>query len=159
MTSPAAKKPTSNPILLATLKWGGLVSVGMIVLGALIGFLVAGDDGMWSALAGVLISAVFLAITAASILFANRWYGDPLYVPVFFGIVLGGWIVKFIIFIVLMLVLREQPWVHPTIFFLAVVAGVLGGLVVDVLVMLKMRLPYVSDVTLPGEEDTPASDS
>lgn len=141
----------STPILSATLRWGGLLTGGLAVLGAVIGFLVGGADGSWSALAGVLTAAVFLAITAISILIANRWFGDPLFVPIFFGIVLGGWLLKFVIFIVVMLVLRGQAWIVPPVFFVGLIAGIVASLSVDVVVMLRMRLPYVSDVSLPGE--------
>jgi tripartite-type tricarboxylate transporter receptor subunit TctC len=33
-------------------------------------------------------------ITGLSILIANRWFGDPLYVQFFFAIVLGGWLLS-----------------------------------------------------------------
>ncbi|WP_458041189.1 MULTISPECIES: hypothetical protein [Bacteria] len=141
----------STPILTMTLRWGGLLTAALAVLGAVIGFFVAGADGSWSALAGVLTAAVFLGITAVSILIANRWYGDPLFVPIFFGIVLGGWLLKFVIFIVVLLVLRGQEWIVPPVFFVGLIAGVVASLAVDVVVMLRMRLPYVSDVTLPGD--------
>jgi hypothetical protein len=148
-TSPVS----SNPVLRTTLVWSGAVTAGLVVLGGVIGFLVGGTEGMWSALVGVLVSAVFLAITGASILVANRWYGDPLYVPLFFGIVLGGWILKFVIFIIALLILRDQPWVNPTVFFVALVVSVLASLAVDVIVMLRMRIPHASDVTLPTDPD------
>lgn len=144
---------SSTPILRTVLVWSGAVTAVLAVAGAVIGFLVAGTTGLWSALVGVLVAAVFLAITAASILVANRWYGDALYVPLFFGIVLGGWILKFIIFIVALLVLRDQPWIQPTVFFVAVVASVLASLLVDVVVLLRMRVPHVSDVELPTDPD------
>ncbi|MGA7149564.1 MAG: hypothetical protein WBX17_13880 [Microbacterium sp.] len=153
---------SSTPILRTVLVWGGIVTGVLLVIGGGVGFLVAGMPGLWSAIVGVLVGAAFLGITAASILIANRWYGDPLYVPVFFGIVLGGWIVKFVVFIVILLVLRGQAWVQDTVFFLALVVGVLASLVVDVVVLLRMRVPHVSDVTLPtdpeeGERTTPPS--
>jgi hypothetical protein len=144
---------SSTPILRTVLVWSAAVTALLAVAGAIVGFLVAGTTGLWSALVGVLIAAVFLAITGASILIANRWYGDALYVPLFFAIVLGGWILKFVIFIVALLVLREQPWVEPTVFFVAVVASVLASLVVDVVVLLRMRVPHVSDVELPAGTD------
>lgn len=158
----SANPISSTPILRTVLVWGGIVTGVLLVVGGGIGFLVAGVDGLLSALVGVLVAASFLGITVASILIANRWYGDPLYVPVFFGIVLGGWILKFVVFIVILLVLRDQPWVQQTIFFLAVVVSVLASLVVDVVVLLRMRVPHVSDVTLPtdpdeGERTTPPS--
>ncbi|GAB3604193.1 hypothetical protein [Microbacterium aureliae] len=151
--SPAPASPvSSNPILRTTLVWSAAVTAGLLVVGGAAGFLAAGTPGLWSALVGVLVAAMFLAITAASILIANRWYGDPLYVPLFFGIVLGGWILKFVVFIVALLLLRDAAWVQPTVFFLALVASVLASLVVDVVVMLRMRIPHVSDVSLPATD-------
>jgi len=144
---------SSTPILRTTLVWSAGVTAVLAVAAAVIGFLVAGTTGLWSALLGVLIAAVFLAITALSILIANRWYGDDLYVPIFFGIVLGGWILKFVVFIVALLLLRGQPWLDPTVFFVAVVVSVLASLVVDVVVLTRMRVPHVSDVTLPTDPE------
>ena len=60
-----------------------------------------------SALIGTLMAVVFLGITAASILLANRFASSDLFVGVFFGIVLGGWLLKFVVFIVLVVVLRD----------------------------------------------------
>lgn len=144
---------SSTPILRTVLVWSGAVTAVLAVAGAVVGFLVAGETGLWSALVGVLVAAVFLAITGASILIANRWYGDALYVPLFFAIVLGGWILKFVVFIVALLLLRGQPWIEPTVFFVAVVVSVLASLLVDVVVLLRMRVPHVSDVQLPTDPD------
>lgn len=143
---------SSTPLLRTILVWSAIVTAVLIALGGLIGFLVAGPTGLWSALTGVLLAAVFLGITAASILVANRWYGQDLYVPIFFGIVLGGWMLKLVVFIVVLLVVREQPWIVPVVFFLALVASIMASLAIDVIVMLRMRMPNVSDAVLPGEE-------
>ncbi len=62
---------------------------------------------------------------------------------------LGGWLLKLVVFIVLVLVLRDAPWLNGTVLFLSLVAGVLASLVVDVLVVARSRLPYASDVVLP----------
>jgi hypothetical protein len=161
MTSPTV---SSTPILRTALVFSAIVTAGLIVVGAIVGLLVAGPSGLWSALAGVLVAAVFLGITAASILIANRWFGDPLYVPIFFGIVLGGWILKLILFVVALFVLRGQDWIVPTVFFVALVVSVLASLIIDVVVMTRMRLPHVSDTTLPtdpeeGERRTPPKET
>ncbi|WP_194397891.1 hypothetical protein [Microbacterium atlanticum] len=144
---------SSTPILRTVLVWSATVTAALLVVGGLVGYLVAGTDGLWSALAGVLIAAVFLGITAASILIANRWFGDALYVPIFFGIVMGGWILKFVVFLVVLFVLRDQPWIVGPVFFLALVASVLASLLIDVVVLLRMRVPHVSDVELPTDPD------
>ncbi|MDX2377358.1 hypothetical protein M4I32_11165 [Microbacterium sp. LRZ72] len=151
--SPAPRRVSSTPIFAAILRWGALVTLGLVVVAGAVGYLVSGVEGLFSALAGVVLAAVFLAITAISILIANRWFGDPLYVPIFFGIVLGGWLIKLVFFIVLMLVVRGAPWLEPPVFFVALVAAIVAALTVDVVVLAKMRLPYVSDVSLPGDDD------
>lgn len=145
MSSPQGQSPiTSTPVLRTTLVWSAVVTAALAVVGAVVGWLVAGADGLFSALAGILLAALFLAITATSILVANRWFGDALYVPIFFGVVLGGWLLKFVVFIVVLLVLRGQPWIEPTVFFVAIVAGIAASLVTDVVVLTRMRVPTVS---------------
>lgn len=142
---------SSTPILRTTLLWSAGATAVLALAGALIGYFAAGSEGLWSALAGVVLAALFLGITGVSILIANRWYGDPIYVQLFFAIVLGGWLLKLGLFVVAMILLAGQPWLHPMVFFLSIVAGVLMSLAIDVIVLTRMRLPNVSDISLPTE--------
>lgn len=142
---------SSTPILRRTLIWSAVATGILAVIAGGVGYIVAQGQGLVSGLLGVLLAALFLAITGISILVANRWYGDPLYVQLFFAIVLGGWLLKLGVFVVVMILLSGQPWIHPMVFFLSIVAGVLMSLVIDVLVLTRMRLPHVSDTTLPTE--------
>ena len=80
-------------------------------------------------------------------------FGDPLYVPIFFGIVLGGWLLKLVLFIVAIVILRGQGWVDPVVFYVALVVSVMASLAVDVVVLLRLRVPSASDVTLPTDPD------
>src|SRR6185312_16872600 len=86
-----------------------------------------GWSGVAGALIGTAMAVVFLAITALSILIATR-YG----LAVFFGIVMGAWILKFILFLVLVFLLKDQVWLQPTVMFVCLVVAVVGTLVVDV---------------------------
>lgn len=147
------REVSSNRLLRTTLLWSAIVTAGLAVVGAIVGFAVAGTSGLWSALVAVLLAAVFLGLTAGTILVANRWYGDPLYTPIFFGAVMGGWIVKFALFIVVLFVLRGAPWLNGTVFFVALVVSVIASLAIDVVVMLRMRVPHVGDVSLPTLAD------
>ncbi|MBW8761155.1 MAG: hypothetical protein JF592_01045 [Microbacterium sp.] len=142
---------SSTPILRRTLIWSAVATGVLAVIAGGVGYLVAQSSGLVSGLLGVLIAALFLAITGISILVANRWYGEPLYVQLFFAIVLGGWLVKLGVFFLVMVLVSGQPWIHPTVFLLSIVAGVLMSLVIDVVVLMRMRLPVVSDVSLPTE--------
>jgi hypothetical protein len=142
---------SSTPILRRTLIVSALATLVLAVIAGGIGFAVAGAHGLWSGLVGVLLTMLLLGVTAGSILFANRWFGDPLYVQFFFAIVLGGWLVKIGLFVVVMLLLGRQPWVVPQVLFLSIVAGVVVSLIIDALVVMRMRLPNVSDIELPTE--------
>ena len=141
---------SSNPILRRTLIWSAVAMVVLAVVAGLVGLLVGGGEGLASGLLGVVLAMLFLGITALSILIANRWFGDPLYVQFFFAIVLGGWLLKLIVFFLGVIVLKDQPWLDPVIFFVAIVAGVLMSLIVDAVVLMTMRLPNVSDASLPS---------
>lgn len=155
---PQANTPSSNPVLRRALALGGMVALAIAVVGGLIGWFVDGGVGLVSALLGTALAVVFMGVTAGSILLANKFSGSDLFVGAFFGIVLGGWLLKFVVFFIVVLLLKDQAWVNPVVLFLAVIAGVLGSLIVDVLVMLKTKMPYVSDAVLPNQSSEDSSD-
>jgi hypothetical protein len=120
-------------------------------VGSFIGFLVAGNSGLVSALIGAGLTALFLGFTAGSIVLASRaTKGDPSS-TLFFGIVVGAWLLKFVVFIAILVILRGQPFLEPLVFFFAILAAVIGSLVVDVLAFVHARESYVPGVKLPGE--------
>jgi hypothetical protein len=145
---------TAAPILRRVLLYGGLLAAAIAVIGGVVGFVAVGPRGLVSALIGTAMAFLFLAVTAASILLANRSTRSDIMNPAFFAIVLGGWLLKFVVFLALVFLLNDQPWIDRTVLFLSIVAGVVGSLVVDVLVIARSRMPYVSDVRLPGEADS-----
>ncbi len=152
MTNPprSTPQPTSVPVFRRILVLGGFLAGGIGIVGAVVGGLVAGGTGVISALIGTALSVVFMGITAGSILLANRFAGSQGAIGAFFAIVLGGWLVKFIVFLVIVVLLKDQPWIQPVVLFLSIIAGVIGSLAVDAIVVLKSRMTYASDVTLPG---------
>ena len=125
-------------VMLRVLKLGTLLVVGVTVLGSGIGFLVAGIPGVFAALAGGLAALAFTALTALSLLL-----GSKLGLGGFLGVVLGGWLVKMVLFLVLFSVLNRADWLTtssiPVVFF-TVVAAVIGGLVLDTLIVTKARI-------------------
>ncbi|KQO46804.1 MULTISPECIES: hypothetical protein [unclassified Frigoribacterium] len=134
----------ASSIFTQILKYTGVLALVIAVVGGGLGFLFAGTDGLWSALVGVGLAILFAAITAASMLVAIRFT-----LGAFFGIVMGAWLLKLVIFIVLLVVLRDQPFVNDVVLFLALVVSIIGTLAVDALVVVRGRLAYVSDATLP----------
>jgi hypothetical protein len=140
------------PILKLALKYGALVAVAAAVVGGLLGYLVAGMPGLLGALVGAGLAAVFLGLTTLSVLVAGRvTRGDPAN-PIFFAIVLGAVGLKLVLFLVLALWLRGQAWMDPGAFAFTAIAAVIGSLIGDAVAFARARVPYVTDVRLPGEE-------
>lgn len=134
------QQPSSVPILKRSLLFGFLYAAAIAVVGGGVAWLSVGPIGALSVVIGAVMAAVFLGITAASILVAIKYD-----IVAFFAIVLGAWLIKFVIFLVLAILLRDQPWINISSLFLALIAGVIGSLVVDVVVVMKTRMPYISD--------------
>jgi hypothetical protein len=142
-----------TPVLTRALRYGAVFAVAVAIVAGSIGLLVAGAPGLIGGLLGAALAAVFLGLTAVSFLIAGRVAKGDSTNPVFFGIVVGVWLLKLIVFIVVEVLLRGQPWFNPWVFFCAVVVVVIGSLVLDAVAMYRARVPYV-DVTLPGQDDS-----
>jgi len=154
VTSPsaAARTPASvAPLLRRVLLYNGVVALAIAVVGGAIGALQSGWRGVGAALLAAALTAVFLGLTSVSILVAHRLAGGDGTSPVFYAVILGTLLVKFVIFFIAMTALRYADVVDPLVFGLAVVAAVLGSLVGDAVAMMRTRVPYVSDVALPGD--------
>lgn len=147
--APAPHTSSAAPALRRSLVYGGAVTFAIAVVGSVTGALVSELPGMLSALIGAGMGFVFLGLTAASILLADRVTGSDLLSPAYFGIVIGSWALKFIAFLVLVITLRDAPFVDGIVLFVTLVVTVLAGLVTDIVAITRSRVPYVSDVQLP----------
>ena len=134
-----------SQILTKVLKYTGLLAVLLVVVGGTIGFLVDGTDGLVSVLLGTAVAILFSAVTAASMIVAVKFQ-----LAAFFGIVMGSWLLKMVLFIVALLVLRDLSFINPVALFISLVVAIVGTVAIDTLVVTKSRVGYVSDVALPG---------
>lgn len=138
--------PASNVVMLRrSLVWSAIATVAIAVLGSLIGFAVAEMPGVYSALVGAVLAALFLGLTAVIMLVAWRFQG-PGRLTEFFGIVIGGWALKLVVFLVALIMLRGQSWINGYVFFFAVLASVISSLVIDLLALARTRISYEGHV-------------
>lgn len=129
---------SSTQVFAKALKLSALLVVSVAVICSIIGYLVVGVDGLWTALIGAAIALVFTSLTVLSVLFGAR-----LPLGGFYGLVLGGWLLKIVLFALLMAALQRMDFIHgPTLFF-AIVLGVLGSLSIDSWVVLRSRIPTI----------------
>lgn len=129
---------SSATVLRRALTLGAVVALAIAVVAAVVGLVVAGAPGLVSGLVGSAFALLFLGVTALSLLVAGRFQG--LGTNAFFAALLAGWLVKFVVFLVAMLALRDQPWVVPGMLFAAIVTTVVASLVVDAVVVSRARI-------------------
>lgn len=132
---------------------GVILNTVIAIFGATLGALAADLAGMLAALIGASAGFILLGLTPVSIGLGLTVGKGDLMSPGFFGVVLGTWLVKFIAYIFLVVWLGGQAWLDSLTLFLVLAASVLAGLVVELVVLAKARVPYVSDVELPGVRD------
>ncbi|CAN5318414.1 hypothetical protein BH11ACT3_BH11ACT3_03350 [soil metagenome] len=147
----AVKRMSVAPILITALRYGGIVAGAVAVVAGGVGLLVDGVPGLLGGLVGAALSAIYLGLTALSMLIAGRITRGDTTSPLFFGVVLGVWFLKLVVFVIAAILVRGAPWMNAYVFFAAVIAAVLGSLVADIVAFSRSRVPYVSDVELPGE--------
>lgn len=130
---------SSSELFAKVLKLSSGLIGAIALLGGLTGWLIAGLPGLVSALIGAAMALVFTSMTALSV-----WLGGKLSLGGFFGAVLGGWIVKLVLFIVLVASLKGADFIVGPILFVCVVASVLGSLALDAVAVTRSRIPIVN---------------
>ena len=146
MKRPPGSTDTIQQVLLRALRWGAALSLGVALVVSLIGLVLAGLPGLASGLVGAAAAVLFLGVTEVGLLLAGRFMGgNPIGTAT---VLLSGWFVKVVVFLIAMIALRAQPWVQPYFLFASIVLAVLASLVVDAVVVARARIP----IDVPGVE-------
>lgn len=122
------------------LKQGAFLIGGIAIVGGILGFVIASVAGLVSALIGAAMALLFVSMTALSV-----WLGGKLSLGGFFGVVLGGWIFKLLLFIGLVLLLKGATFIVGPILFVCIVLSVLGSLTLDAIAVTRARIPTVGN--------------
>ncbi|MFM1957309.1 MAG: hypothetical protein RLZ41_708 [Actinomycetota bacterium] len=130
----------SNSLFSRVLSLGSALIGAIAIIGGLLGFLFAGAAGLTSALIGASLTLVFVTLTAASV-----WLGGKLPLGGFFGVVLGGWLIKIVGFAFVIAALKGAEFINGPVLFFTLVAAILGTLAVDSVLVLKARIPVIGD--------------
>jgi len=130
-----SKASNLNEVFSAVLKQGLVLVAAIAVLGGGLGLIFAGVAGLVSGLIGATLALLFSSLTALSVFF-----GGKLSLGGFFGVVLGGWIVKLIGFVILIALLKGASFIAGPVLFFTLVASILGTLVIDSRIVLKSRI-------------------
>jgi len=126
----------SENLFRKVLKYTTLLTVTIALVAGVTGYVLAGLNGLVSSLIGAGMALVFGSLTALSI-----WLGGKLPLAGFYGLVMGGWLLKMLLFLVLVGSLKSADFVVGPVLFLTLVATVVGSLAIDTWLFSKARLP------------------
>ena len=130
-----SKASSTAEVFSAVLKQGLLLVAAIAVVGGGLGLILAGINGLISGLIGAGMALLFSSLTAFSVKF-----GGKLSLGGFFGVVLGGWILKLVGFVVLVALLKGASFIAGPVLFFTLVASILGTLVIDSLIVTRSRI-------------------
>jgi hypothetical protein len=123
----------------------------LLVLGVVVGFLVDGVAGVWGALLGWALAVVFSTTTIVAMLRTVR--SSPAKMA---GVVMGTWLAKLAVVIVVLAVLRPLDFYSKPVFGAVLAIAVIGSAVLDYRAVTKGHVPYV-EPGRPGGTDGSAS--
>ncbi len=138
-----------NAVLRKSLIWNAMFAIALLIVAGIIGWFVAGQQGVISAAIGAAVAAVFMGLTAASLLVVDRANGGRPSIVAVAGTVMGVFFVKMLAFVLLMIWLQTQTWLAPGVFGVTVVIAVVGTLGIDIAAMATTRTPIV-EIRAPG---------
>lgn len=105
--------------------------------GALIGWLVSGERGVWGALIGAGLAALFL-LTTVGVMLATT--GKPVHYAS--GGLVFGWIAKMIVLFVVLFLIKDREFYDSIVLFGVIVVAVLGSTALEMNAAMRARIPY-----------------
>ena len=127
---------TADSVFRRILMWM-MIAVPLIGIAfAAIGWFAAGQPGLISGLIGAVLALVYSGLTVLSVIVGGKAGPNG-----FYATILGFWIGKFALFLVALLLLRDQPFIVPWVLILSIIVTALFTLGVDVMIVLRARIP------------------
>jgi hypothetical protein len=141
-STPPAAGARSGPTALVTpmrrvLRLGLIASLVALPVAVLVGYLVAGAEGAWGAAVGMGIAVGFFTITVGVALVTAGMDATALGASV-----LGSWLVKMVLLLVVLALLRDADFYSRPVLFLTLLLGTIGTLVLEALVVTRTKVPY-----------------
>lgn len=140
----------SRAVLGKALRFNVLAMIVLAIVGGIAGYFWLGLPGLWSFVIGAGLTLLFSGVTIASIMIAAKFD-----VALFFGVVLGSWLLKLVIFIIVLALVRDQPFIDNLALFIALVIAIAVNLGIDSFVVLSARMPYVTNLPKESSQADP----
>ncbi|MCG7460019.1 hypothetical protein [Corynebacterium tuberculostearicum] len=120
-------------------KLGGLALLVITVVSLAVWGGIRGLPGIWGVLVGAAIGGGFVLFTALSVLLtANTTPANTM------AVVLGGWLLKVIVLVMVLLVIRDMDFYDTMALFVTVMLALFATLGTEVWAVVTSRVTYVS---------------
>lgn len=139
--------PGPEAPLRAALRYGLFGLAVLTVLALLIAGVVSGMAGLWGALLGAAIGGGFILTTVVAVL-----WGAKLPPTMAGAVMLGSWVGKLLILLVVVLVLNQFEFFDRVALFLTVVGALIIVLGAETYGVVRQKVPYVT--VQESESDT-----
>lgn len=116
----------------------------LLVGGAAIGWFAAGERGVWGALIGAGLAALFLLTTVGVMLVTA---GKPLHYASA-GLVFG-WITKMVVLFIVLFAIKGREFFDPLVLYGVIVIAVLASIALEMNAAMRARVPNVQPLTPP----------
>lgn len=136
--APHAARGAEQAMLRTALRDSLVLVAGLAVLGSAAGLLIAGVPGLWGALIGAALAAFFCGATVLSML----WTVGKGAVTMG-AVVMGGWIAKMVVLIVVMAVITRFDFFDRVVLFVVLLLGAVGSALLDYRAVRNARITYV----------------
>ncbi|WP_239659086.1 hypothetical protein [Corynebacterium aurimucosum] len=120
-------------------KLGGLALLAITVVSLAVWGGIRGLPGIWGVLVGAAIGGGFVLFTALSVLLtANTTPANTM------AVVLGGWLLKVVVLVMVLLVIRDMDFYDTLALFVTVMLALFATLGTEVWAVVTSRVTYVS---------------
>ncbi|WP_024487607.1 membrane protein [Rhodococcus erythropolis] len=154
MTNTPQSVPASQPIpdstaaMKSAVKWGVMGLIALAVVGALLGGLFAGKEGVYGALIGAAVGGGFILFTALGVLLTAK-------LPALTAgaVLLGTWLLKMILAMVVLFVLSDMDFYNKTALVLVIIMSLVVVLGAETYGVLGTKTPYVDPTPSSNVDD------
>ncbi|MCL2464581.1 MAG: hypothetical protein FWF28_05885 [Micrococcales bacterium] len=137
-SGPATPGSAADAVFRRALRDVAILLGALLVLGLVVGGLLAGAPGVWGALIGWGLAVVFSTTTIVAMIRTSR--SSPAAMA---GVVMGTWLAKVVVVVVVLAVLRPLSFYSAPVLGAVLAIAVIGSAVLDYRAVTTGRVPYV----------------
>nr|WP_264614589.1 hypothetical protein [Rhodococcus erythropolis] len=132
----------------SAVKWGVMGLIALAVVGAILGGLFAGKEGVYGALIGAAVGGGFILFTALGVLLTAK-------LPALTAgaVLLGTWLLKMILAMVVLFVLSDMDFYNKTALVLVIIMSLVVVLGAETYGVLGTKTPYVDPTPSSNVDD------